>query len=234
MRPMRRLLVLIALLSAGCGSSSTGPTPVVPVPTPTPVPPVPPMVTIQTIGCPDATGGLDLGFYREIGCNGFDLPLQPVRRWMIAPRLYIRTVDEAGAAVDSVTLDTVQNAMQSVASSWTAGRFGLASIDRGTESREGQTGWITVKWPATADAAPACGRSQVAVDGGWIELNYKVAACACNGSAVRPRTARHELGHALGYWHTDSPGDLMSGIQVAGCDAQPSARELAAAAYQYR
>lgn len=191
------------------------------------------MVTIQTIACPDAAGSLDLGFYREIGCNGFDLPLQPVRRWMIAPKLYIRTIDEAGAAVDGVTLDTVQNAMIETAPQWTAGRFTLM-VERGTDTREGQTGWITVKWPATANAAPACGRSEVAIDGGWIELNYKVTACACNGSAMRPRTARHELGHALGYWHTDSPGDLMSGLQVAGCDAQPSVRELAAAAYQYR
>ena len=89
-----------------------------------------------------------------------------------------------------------------------------------------------MKWPTSVP--DFCGRSQVGVDGGWIELNYKVGFCGCNGSAMRPRTARHELGHALGYWHTSDPTDLMSGLSVQGCDQQPSARELAAAAYHYR
>ena len=190
------------------------------------------MITVSA--CPEAVSGLDLGFYRQIGCNAFDTPLQPVRRWAFAPKLYIRTIDEAGAAIDPVTLDTVAGAMGATATAWTGGRFGLAAIERGTETRVGQSGWITVKWPATAAAAPACGRADVASDGGTIELNYKVTPCACNGSAMRARTARHELGHALGYWHTDNAGDVMAGLQVFGCDASPSARELAAAVYQYR
>lgn len=233
---MRRLVVLVALLAAGCGGSTSAPTPapIVPAPIPTPTPPPPTVSMITVSACPDAVSGLDLGFYREMGCNAFDAPLQPVRRWTVAPKVYLRTVDESGGAIDAVTLDTVQNAMIQTASLWTGGKFGLEGVLRGTDTREGQTGWITVKWPATAERAPACGRSEVAVDGGWIELNYKVTSCACNGSAIRPRTVRHELGHALGYWHTDSPNDLMSGLQVFGCDAQPSARELQAASYQYR
>lgn len=176
---------------------------------------------------------MDLGFYRQLGCNTFDGPIQPVRRWNVAPKVYLRTVDEAGAAIDAVTLDTVQNAMIETAIRWTGGKFGLEGVLRGTDTREGQSGWITVKWPATVTAF--CGLSDVARDGGTIELAYKTPGCSCNGSAVRPHTARHELGHALGYWHTADTNDLMSNAGITKpCDQQPSARELTAAAYQYR
>ena len=227
----------VLLFCAACGGSSpTSPTPA-PSPTPTPAPPPPPVAPalIDVQPCPPQIVGfaVDLGFYQQIGCNTFDGPPQPVRRWTRSPSLYIRTVDEAGAAIDAVTLDTVQRAMTEVAPLLSAGKIAL-TVERGSDTRVGVSGWITVRWPATADSAPACGVSTVASDGGWIQLNYKVTTCGCNGSKMRSRTARHELGHALGYWHTDNAGDLMAGLQVAGCDAMPSAREQQAIAYHYR
>jgi hypothetical protein len=231
---MRAVIVVLALLCAACGSSSpTAPAPPTPTPTPVPTPTPPPIATIQVSACPDAVPGMDLGFYKQIGCNAFDTPLQPVRRWTIAPKVYLKTVDEAGAPIDTLTLDTVQNAMIETAMAWTGNHFGLEGVLRGTDTREGVSGWITVKWPATAQSF--CGLSDVAVNGGTIELNNKTASCGCNGSRVRPHTARHELGHALGYWHTDNTADVMSNVGVTKpCDQQPSARELQAAAYQYR
>jgi hypothetical protein len=230
------LAAVLILLVTACGSSPTAPSappPVVVVPPV--VPPVVPFVTIQTSPCPTATPGVDLAFYQEIGCNQYDShQLQPVRRWTLALKIYLKTIDEAGAPIDAVTLDTVQTALIEVAPIWTNGRFPLEGVLRGTDSRDGQTGWVTVKWPATA-AAGVCGSSAVAIDGGVINLNYKVAFCGCNGSAMRARTARHELGHALGYWHTDSADDLMSGLAIpTGCDALPSPRERQAAAFHYR
>lgn len=231
---MKAWLPLLALLCAACGSSSpTTPTAPPVVIVPPVVPPVVPVGMITISACPDAVPGLDLGFYREMGCNAFELPLQAVRRWSVAPKVYLRTVDDAGAPIDPVTLDTVQNAMIDVAPRFTAARFGLEGVLRGTDTREGISGWITVKWPATVQ--PYCGLSDVGKDGGVINLAYKTPGCECNGSAIRPRTARHELGHALGYWHTDNAGDLMSIVgAIKPCDQQPSARELQAVAYQYR
>lgn len=183
------------------------------------------------VGAIALSGGFDLAFYRVFVRNGFEAPtaLEPVRHLTQAPRIYLRTIDEAGAPIDAVTLDTVAAALINTAGVLT-GRYGLAGLERGTESREGMTGWLTVKWPTTTDA---CGRSFVGLDGGSIELNYKTPGCGCGASKMRPRTAKHELGHALGFWHTGDPNDLMSGLPVNECDRSPSAREIAHAAIAY-
>jgi hypothetical protein len=177
--------------------------------------------------------GFDLDFYRSFVRNAFSEPanLQPLRRWTRAPMVYLKTVDEAGEPIDATTLETVTSALNSVAATWTAGRFGLAGIERGTDTRIGVSGWITVRWPNPSVDAN-CGRAQVGMDGGWIELQH-LRNCGCGGSRIRPYTVKHELGHALGFFHTGRAGDLMSGLSVSICDLEPSARERLHAAIAY-
>jgi hypothetical protein len=222
---MKRLVIGVALLASACaGNSSTGPS----IPS-TPI--VVPNVTVSP--CPASGAGipLDFGFYQQIGCNAFDGPMQSVRRWTVAPRLYIRTVDDAGAPIDSVTLDTVQGAMTGIASQLAGGKFGLASVERGTETREGVSGYVTVKWPTPRGRA---GCLLVAGDGGLINC-FPSADVFCNGSQIERGSPKHELGHAFGYFHTDSASrpDVREGAGNI-CDRVASAREQQAMTYQYR
>jgi len=174
-----------------------------------------------------ASAGFDLAYYRAIARNSLDQPdnLQIIRHWTQAPLIYLRTIDEGGRTIDPITLDTAAAALINSAARLTGDHFGLAGMERGTETRVGQTGWLTVLW--TAEPATYCGRANVGLDGGWIELAYLTPGCNCGASRIRPRTVKHELGHAMGLYHTPSPSELMY-FQTTGCDTAFSDRE-----YQY-
>jgi hypothetical protein len=185
-------------------------------------------------------GGFDLTFYRALVRNGYEAPdtLQPLRRWTRTPSIYLKTIDEADEPIDGPTLNVIESTLRDDVPRWTSGSFGVPTIERGTDSREGVPGWITVKFPAGAPT-DHCGRAQVARDGGWIELEYHISAtvnCRVNGYVIAPRTVRHELGHALGFYHTGIAADVMSGItwQRSQGNDVPTVREIYHAALAYR
>jgi hypothetical protein len=167
--------------------------------------------------------------------NGFEQPgtLQPLRRWTLSPRIYIQTTFGANRAVDQSTLDTTADAIVNAVRAWTGGRLGVAEVQRGTETREGVPGWITVIW-TEALGNPACGQAQVAADPGWIKLHPRLDGCRCPGEPgqVGRSVIVHEVGHAMGFWHTDSKADAMWNT-FNSCTAALSPREQLHAALAY-
>jgi hypothetical protein len=189
-----------------------------------------------------SVAGFDLDFYRSLVRDGLEVPitLEPLRRWTRTPMIYLKTVDEAGVDMDMTTLATVEATIKDAIPKWTSRRLGAPLVERGPGTREGQSGWITIKFPPPNTEEGHCGRAQIAVDGGWIELYYarfSTAAthCRVGGAIIAPRTVRHEIGHALGFFHSDSPNDVMFGGDWFSSQSNQdmSIRELAAAAIAY-
>lgn len=174
-----------------------------------------------------ATAGFEPDFYKAFVQNGYESParLEPVRLLKSPPRIYLQTTDAGGRAIDAATLALTEATLIESAQIWSGGQFGVAEVARGTGTREKVQGWITVKWSALANET--CGRSTVGVDGGVIELNAS-GSCSCGSATlIYPRLVRHELGHAMGFYHTDSANDVMYGKSVArdACTVTPSSRE---------
>jgi hypothetical protein len=179
----------------------------------------------------------NLSFFRTFARNAVetDSGLEPLRPLRSAPRIRLRTVDARGRSIEPAILDLVEAALRDAAPIWSAGRFPLEVVERGVESRRGQAGWITIEWPNPPDLT-TCGRATVGTTTGYIELHHRNPDCWCGTPELfSPMVVRHELGHVYGYWHTDSPSDVMDGGEWTdeSCDLRASSREIEHAKFMY-
>lgn len=221
---MKRFVIALSIVAAGCSSSPTAPTPPPVINVPPPVVVAPPVVTPPVVVAPPPDPLLSdprfsLAFYRQMIQDAYELPnaRRPLYRWTRPPMVYLRTVDESNLPVDGRLLDQTAAAIINTTSAWAGGQFGVAVLERGTGTRAGQAQWLTVEWSRSG----GCGATNTpGVEGVVITMNHRRPECTCG-----PLVAKHELGHAMGFYHTDSSNDLMVATFQGVCDKPLSERE---------
>lgn len=219
-----RAILLLAVLAVGCSGSPTAPTP-------PPVAVVPPVVVPPVVvppAFPPNDSRFDLAFFRQFVHGSIDLAGRtvPLRRHDRPPLIYIMTIDNQGNPITAATLDATAAALINTTPMLTGG-MGVSGLEYGTVTPlqfTNEPGRISVQWDGATTNSGLCARSNVG--GSLITVFLRTPGCTpCLGLQVRPIVIKHELGHALGFWHTDNPNDLMHPGGTNACDRNPSDRE---------
>lgn len=188
---------------------------------------------VSVLGVFSLNNGFDLTYYRNLARGAVNFaPPRDIRPWTRNPIIYIHTVDDRDRALDPQALAIAESTIRETIGAWTGGRLRVDSVEYGNEDREARAQTISVTWGG--DSSDYCGRVTVpGFEGTVIELDTRTPGCRCAGLAVDPAVVRHELGHALGYYHTTERNDLMFPIRSGSCQMTLSAKEREYAGYMY-
>jgi hypothetical protein len=168
----------------------------------------------------------DLGFYRQLARGTFDGPMTETRPWTMDPSFHFQTVTaDTGQPVPVSVLDKIEAMFLAAVPELTAGRFRVATVERGPTTpgfRQGG-GLVLVQFYENYFNGTYAGDSFVGGNTGRIRLllNPELEAqyghiLGCGSMAAR--AADHEIVHAMGFMHTsDTWGDFQSG---EGCPGQ--------------
>jgi hypothetical protein len=152
-----------------------------------------------------------LTFYREFlrGAADNNGNLGANFRWEQNPNFYINTRNGSSDMAPSV-VNELASLLPSIVTQVSNGRISAGRIETGTETRPITAGWINVDYTT---AISSCGLA--AVGGNRVQINPICSDLTTVGL--------HETTHALGFWHHNQTGGLMSRVAP-----DPHARGLSA------
>lgn len=200
-------------------------------------------------GEPLASAGLDDAFWRQFAFNDHDCrtpetcreagyrytPFEERVLWRLpspSPNFYLLTT-----RLDDALVDLLHETIPQAVSRLTGAHY-TGSIEVGIQDRRSQRGWVVVEgaggglqprsYACREVVVEFCGWSYVGREEGCIVLNT-MARRAC----LTPSLLMHEVGHALGFYHTDNPRDIMHPTGLGGQHGEYSSREQRHGAFAY-
>ena len=163
--------------------------------------------------------GFDLTFYRQFVRGALDGRMEPLRRWIQPPSIYLQRT-----GLSDATVAALEQAAREAVIAFTGGQYGVTAWETGEGRRAAQSGWIMVELVNNEDS---CGRA--VIGGGTIWLNT-AERCHRNGAIIlSPNGFTHEIGHTMGFWHV--PSGLMQTPLPPNTLISPRERHHAALAY---
>lgn len=143
-------------------------------------------------------------FYGQLVRNVLEETTPDVVRTLPAsPALYLQTT-----GLSSANIDHLVAAAREIVPMMTGGRLTLTTVETGTEFKPARAGWIVTEIINEGESG-ICGRATVGAVSGRIWLNIGEPRCALGADAISPIAFRHEMAHALGFFHIDVPNSLM-------------------------
>jgi hypothetical protein len=160
-----------------------------------------------------------LEFYRQFVRGTYDQPGAPyaVFRLMDSPKVYVKTIDQNGRAIEPEVLAVVREAIPRAVSEYSAGRLSVTTLEMGTETRATENGWIIVNIRRDPNERQTCGFASIGAVAGSITLNNDV--CSCGSNKIPGALVLHEVGHALGFFHVPDRNSVMYPFLPGNCPA---------------
>ncbi len=172
-------------------------------------------------------------FYRQFVRGTYDTDgMYSVLRWNVAPKFYLRTVDQTGKAIEPEVLAVVRDALFRATPAFTGGKLTTAAVETGTETRAEASGFVTVEILRDPNEADTCGFAYVGANPGSITLYNDV--CSCGSNKIPGAVVMHEVGHTLGFFHVSDKNSVMYPFAPGNCppgDLSASEKYHAAIAY---